>query len=107
MTTIELPALVRRLATRSPAAEANKQADIQTLLLYGGLSLDEGDLEIVELEAQVGGGRRIEAETLAAETDVSGKRTFQAQRRLVREALEREGIAQAIDTIVLRLLAAK
>ena len=55
-------ALARRLATRSPQAEANKQADIQTLLLYGGLNLGEGDLNIVELEAQVGGGRRIDIE---------------------------------------------
>jgi len=47
-----------------------------------------------------------EAEALAAETDVSGKRTFQAQRRLIREAFEREGIAEAIDAIVLKLLAA-
>ena len=59
---IDLGALVRRLATRSPQAEANKQADIQTLLLYGGLNLGEGDLDIVELEAQIGGGRRIDIE---------------------------------------------
>ena len=59
---VDLGALVRRLATRSPQAEANKQADIQTLLLYGGLNLGEGDLDVVELEAQVGGGRRIDIE---------------------------------------------
>jgi SAM-dependent methyltransferase len=62
VTILDLPALARRLATRSPQAEANKQADIQTLLLYGGLNLGEGDLDIVELEAQVGGGRRIDIE---------------------------------------------
>jgi len=62
MTSVDLPALARHLATRSPKAEANKQADIQTLLLYGGLNLGEGDLDIVELEAQVGGGRRIDVE---------------------------------------------
>jgi len=44
------------------------------------------------------------AEALAAQTDVSGKRTFQAQRRLIREALAREGIADAIDALVLALL---
>jgi len=47
------------------------------------------------------------AEALAAATDVTGKRTFQAQRRLIREALERVGIADAIDALVLRLLSAK
>ena len=61
-TVVDLTALARRLATRSPQAEANKQADIQTLLLYGGLNLGEGDLDVVELEAQVGGGRRIDIE---------------------------------------------
>ena len=45
-----------------------------------------------------------QAEALAAQTDVSGKRTFQAQRRLIREALAREGIADAIDALVLALL---
>lgn len=60
--TLDLSALARRLAARSQTAEANTQADIQTLLLYGGLNLGEGDLDIVELEAQVGGGRRIDIE---------------------------------------------
>ena len=41
----------------------------------------------------------------AAATDVTAKRTFQAQRRLIREALEREGIADSTDALVLRLLA--
>jgi len=44
------------------------------------------------------------AEALAAETDVTGIRTFQAQRRLIREEFEREGIADAIDALVLDLL---
>jgi hypothetical protein len=48
-----------------------------------------------------------QAEALAAATDVSGKRTFQAQRRLIREELERVGIADAIDALVLRLLSAE
>jgi hypothetical protein len=59
---IDLPALVRGLASRASGAEANLQADVQTLLLYGGLNLDEDDLR-VELETQVGGGRRIDIET--------------------------------------------
>ncbi|MCX6363646.1 MAG: hypothetical protein NTW58_05675 [Actinobacteria bacterium] len=52
--------------------------------------------QLVELAAQ--------AEALAAATDVSGKRTFQVQRRLICEELERVGIADAIDALVLRLL---
>lgn len=59
---VDLPALVRRLARRASGAEANLQADVQTLLIYGGLNLRESDLE-VELETQVGGGRRIDIET--------------------------------------------
>lgn len=50
------PALAGRLARRDGGAEANLQADVQKLLLYGGLNLDETDLN-VELEAPVGGGR--------------------------------------------------
>jgi hypothetical protein len=57
---------------------------------------DGSHQQLAELAAQ--------AEALAATTDVTGKRTFQAQRRLIREALERAGIADAIDALVLRLL---
>ena len=60
---------------------------------------DDVHQQLVELAAQ--------AEALAAATDVTGKRTFQAQRRLIREALERVGIADAIDALVLRLLSAE
>ena len=60
---------------------------------------DEDHRRLSELAAQ--------AEAVAAATDVSGKSTFQAQRRLIREALEREAIAAAIDAVVLGLLSAK
>jgi SAM-dependent methyltransferase len=60
-TGVDLPELARRLARRDTGAEANLQADVQTLLLYGGLNLDESDLD-VKLETQVGGGRRIDVE---------------------------------------------
>jgi hypothetical protein len=50
------------LASRSTTAEANVQADVRTLLLYGGLNLGEDDLVEVELEVQAGGGRRIDVE---------------------------------------------
>ena len=45
-----------------------------------------------------------QAEEIAAATDVSAPRTFQAKRRLIREALEAAGVAQKIDEIVLELL---
>lgn len=54
--------LARRLARRDGRAEANLQADVRTLLLYGGLNLGEANLAEVELEAQAGGGRRIDVE---------------------------------------------
>jgi len=41
-----------------------------------------------------------EAEAVAASVDISGHRTFQAQRRLIREELDRRGIAAGIDSIV-------
>jgi SAM-dependent methyltransferase len=60
---LDLPTLVRQLASRSAGAEANVQSDVRTLLLYGGLNLGEDDLVEAELEVQVGGGRRIDIET--------------------------------------------
>lgn len=64
--TVDLAALARDLASRSVGAEANVQAHIQTILLFGGLNLGEENLETVELEAQVGGGRRIDIEAGAS-----------------------------------------
>jgi SAM-dependent methyltransferase len=61
-TTVDLTSLARDLASRAIGAEANVQAHIQTILLYGGLNLGEENLETVELEAQAGGGRRIDIE---------------------------------------------
>jgi hypothetical protein len=46
-----------------------------------------------------------EAEVIAAKVDVSVQRTFQAQRRLVRQELERQGLSQTIDELVVSLLA--
>jgi SAM-dependent methyltransferase len=56
--------LVQRLADRSPSrTEANVQSDVRTLLLYGGLDLDEP--QVVDLEVQTGDGtrRRIDIES--------------------------------------------
>jgi hypothetical protein len=56
---VNLNQLARRLARRDGGAEANLQADVQSLLLYGGLNLDENDLN-VELEAPAGGAENAE-----------------------------------------------
>jgi SAM-dependent methyltransferase len=54
---------VRRIAERRPGrSEATLAADIRGLLLSGYLDLDADDLTEVELEAAVGGGRRIDVE---------------------------------------------
>lgn len=54
---------MRRIAERRAGrSEATLAADIRALLLSGYLDLDEGDLTEVELEAAVGGGRRIDVE---------------------------------------------
>jgi hypothetical protein len=44
------------------------------------------------------------AEEVAAAVDVSGVNTFQAQRRLIRVALDGAGIAGEIDALVLALV---
>lgn len=57
-----LEKLLARLVDRKPMrSEATLQADVRQLLLDGGLNLDENDLS-VDLEAQVGDGRRIDIE---------------------------------------------
>jgi SAM-dependent methyltransferase len=83
---VDLSALARELAGRSSGAEANVQAHIQTMLLYGGLNLGEDDLVTVELEAQVGGGRRIDIE--AGLTAIEVKRDL--RHRGVREEAEKQ-----------------
>ena len=83
--TVDLADLARRLARRDGGAEANLQADVRTLLLYGGLNLDEDDLN-AELEAQVGGGRRIDIE--AGFTVIETKRDLRQGN--VREEAEKQ-----------------
>jgi SAM-dependent methyltransferase len=83
---VSLPELARRLARRDGGAEANLQADVRTLLLYGGLNLGEADLAEVVLEAQVGGGRRIDIET--GFTVIETKRDLRQAN--VREEAERQ-----------------
>lgn len=74
---MNLPELIRRLAKRDSGPEANLQADVRDLLLYGGLNLGDDDLEDVQLEAQVGGGRRIDIE--AGFTVIETKRDLRAE----------------------------
>jgi SAM-dependent methyltransferase len=58
----DLGALVGELASRSSTrTEADIQAGVRDLLLYGGLNLSADDLR-VQLEAQVGDRRRIDVE---------------------------------------------
>ncbi|MFG2695216.1 N-6 DNA methylase [Kitasatospora sp. NPDC048407] len=60
-----LEKLLARLIDRKPGrSEATLQADVRTLLLEGALNLGDEDLEEVEvdLETQVGDGRRIDIE---------------------------------------------
>lgn len=59
---VDLDVLVGRLASRtSTRTEADIQAGVRDLLLYGGLDLSSDDLR-VQLEAQVGDRRRIDVE---------------------------------------------
>ena len=62
---------MQRLAARDTArSEANVQSDVRSLLLYGGLDLDEGGIETVNLETQVGLRRRIDVEAGCAVIEV-------------------------------------
>lgn len=96
------PALTKLVAPMQSRGEHNPR-DIHKQVWRLPIPLfdpaDDVHQQLVELAAQ--------AEALAAATDVSGKRTFQAQRRLIREELERVGIAAATDALVLRLLSAE
>ena len=57
---------------------------------------DSAHAQLVELAAK--------AEKIAAKTDVNAHRTFQAQRRVIREALASQGVSEAIDALVIDLL---
>lgn len=59
---LDLEKAVGRLASRERTTEQDIQSDIRAILLYGGLDLEADDLAEVTLEAQAGGGRRIDIE---------------------------------------------
>jgi hypothetical protein len=66
-----LEQLIGRLAQRdTPRTEATIQADVRQLLLTADLNLNGGDLVDVALEAQAGGGRRIDVEVGATVIEV-------------------------------------
>lgn len=63
--------IFRRLIDRDgQRTEADIQADVRSLLLLPQLQLDDGDLRIVNLEAQVGDRRRIDVELGSAVIEV-------------------------------------
>ena len=65
-----LEQLIERLAKRDTRAEATIQADVRQLLLTADLNLENADVADVALEAQAGGGRRIDVEVGATVIEV-------------------------------------
>jgi len=66
-----LAALVRRLAGRdAPRSEAEVQADVRALLLWGGLDLTEAGIHDINLETPAGMRRRIDVEAGCAIIEV-------------------------------------
>ena len=95
------PALTQALAPMQSRGEHNPR-DFDKLVWQLPIPLydanDPAHWQLAELAAQ--------AETLAAGVDISGHATFQAQRRLIREELARQGLAGEIDDLVISLLQA-
>lgn len=65
---VQVSEIVDRLAGGRGVTEADIQSDVRALLLYGGLDVEEKNL--VVLEAQAGGGRRIDVEIGATAIEV-------------------------------------
>ena len=93
------PALTRLVAPMQSRGEHNPR-DFHKVVWRLPIALFEPDNDqhrrLADLAAQ--------AEVVAASVDVSGHRTFQAQRRLIREELDRCGVAAVTDAIVCDLL---
>lgn len=82
-----LKELVGRLADRErQRTEAEVQADLRSLLLAAPFQLEEGDLEVVTLEAQVGDRRRIDVE--------AGTTVFEVKRDLRKGKVRDDAIVQ-------------
>jgi hypothetical protein len=97
---LNAPGLTAMLAPLQSRGEHNPR-DFAKLVWTLPIPLfDPGEpthVQLVDLAAR--------AELIAAQSDVSAHRTFQAQRRRIRQQLELEGIAGAIDQLVMDLLA--
>lgn len=94
---IDLPALLRRLASRDETrTEATVQSDVRTLLLAAPLALREADLDDREivLEQQAGGGRRIDVE--------AGRCVFEVKRDLRAASVRREAVEQLAGYVAAR-----
>lgn len=78
---VELGDIVARLANRSGSTEADIQSDVRAVLLYGGLDLDTDDLNEITLEAQAGGGKRIDVEIGASVIEVKKKAVLDNETR--------------------------
>jgi hypothetical protein len=66
-----LQEILSRLSRRDHArTEAEVQADVRQFILEAPFELDEGDLDVVSLESQVTGGRRIDVEVGSAVIEV-------------------------------------
>jgi SAM-dependent methyltransferase len=86
---------VTRLASRGAArTEADVQSDVRTLLLYGGLNLDEG--EVVNLEAQANDGtrRRLDVEV--------GRTVIEVKKDLRVGNVRADAIDQLADYVAVR-----
>lgn len=81
--------IIARLARREQTRpEAEVQADIRQLILTAPFHLDEGNVELVSLEAPAGGGRRIDVEVGATVIEV--KRDLR-RGRVRQDAIEQLG----------------
>lgn len=88
----QIEALLARLADRNRVrSEANVQADVRQLLLTADFGLGEHDLE-VNLETQVGDGRRIDVEVGA--TIIEVKRDIRAKSSLDKAAKQLAGYVE-------------
>jgi len=92
---LDLHELVRRMATREAGrSEATLQADIRTFLLAAPLNLDDDQLAVdPALEAQVGGGKRIDIEV--GFTAIEVKRDLRVGDVLPRAVEQLAGYVQA------------
>src|ERR1700719_929437 len=87
--------LVKRLANReAPRTEAEVQADVRGFLLEAPFQLEEGDVQNVLLESQLGDRRRIDVEV--------GSTVLEVKRDLRRGRVRDEAIVQLAGYVAAR-----